>query len=297
MSNDGYSLPLYARYDASAQGSVKEWRCYSADSLTTDLQSYSTGTAYCSRNSQLLNVLSLCQEGVNPVLVFPYHYSGIYCFRIPLLLKLPTQGVLLAFAEARIYSCSDGGPKHLAMRRSFDNGQTWTALQYLVSDYAGNPSIDGLNLGAVTLDEQTGVVFVHYVNGSHSLNPAPSYVLSSKDGGSSWSAPVDITAPLVAKGVNMFAGGPGSGIQLASGRLVVPGWYNWCCGQKTNNTDTGSVVLISDDHGNSWSVGGKIPWGTGSLEPNECQVAQMSNGSLLLNARDSAGGSSQCHCR
>ena len=41
-----------------------------------------------------------------------------------------------------------------------------------------------------------------------------------------------------------------------------------------------SVVLFSDDQGTSWTVGQLLPQGW-----TECQVAEMSNGSLLMTSR------------
>ncbi len=39
-------------------------------------------------------------------------------------------------------------------------------------------------------------------------------------------------------------------------------------------------VIYSDDHGKTWQAGGKAP-----TSPNETQVAELADGSLMLNAR------------
>src|SRR5258708_6467269 len=59
--------------------------------------------------------------------------------------------------------------------------------------------------------------------------------------------------------------GPGIGIQMRNGRLVVP---------------TYEGVIFSDDHGKNWKAGGKT---TGPV--NESQVIELADGSLMLNTR------------
>ena len=65
--------------------------------------------------------------------------------------------------------------------------------------------------------------------------PAHIWMLKSKDEGANWAAPVDITS-----GTRMHALGPGVGIQLHDGSLVVPVYDG---------------VIFSDDHGTSWKAG------------------------------------------
>ena len=93
-----------------------------------------------------------------------------------------------------------------------------------------------------------------------------------------------------------FSGGPGSGVVTTkNNRLVMAGWYNWLDSQKNDGADdTGANLLYSDDNGDTWNVGAKLPkselgW------PNESQVALLRNGSLIMNSRNAAGG--DCHCR
>ena len=43
----------------------------------------------------------------------------------------------------------------------------------------------------------------------------------------------------------------------------------------------GSHVIYSDDHGATWKRGGTVAGGV-----NECQVAELSDGTLLLNMRN-----------
>ena len=55
---------------------------------------------------------------------------GYECFRIPSLL-FTSRGSLLAFAEGRglhSKSCADHGDVHIVLKRSADNGNTWSDL-------------------------------------------------------------------------------------------------------------------------------------------------------------------------
>ena len=74
--------------------------------------------------------------------VFKSGEDGYKCFRIPTILK-SQNGTLLAFAEGRKNSCSDTGDIDLVLKKSSDNGNTWSALKVIWDDgnnTCGNPS-------------------------------------------------------------------------------------------------------------------------------------------------------------
>ena len=77
------------------------------------------------------------------------------------------------------------------------------------------------------------------------------------------------------------ATGPGHGVQLASGRLLV------CCDHATSadpksrhipgaSTAIRSHAMLSDDFGSSWTVSNSLANG------DECSIAPLANGSLLM---------------
>ncbi|HEY9362881.1 MAG TPA: sialidase family protein, partial [Chitinophagaceae bacterium] len=65
--------------------------------------------------------------------VFGNATHGYSCFRIPALIKI-VSGDMLAFAEGRKNSCDDNGNIDLVMKRSSDNGKTWTDFKVLVDN-------------------------------------------------------------------------------------------------------------------------------------------------------------------
>ena len=84
-----------------------------------------------------------CQKEVP---VFTSGTEGYKSFRIPAIIGLPNKN-LLAFCEGRINGAADFGNVDIVMKKSTDNGKTWSALQIIVdanSLQAGNcaPVVD-----------------------------------------------------------------------------------------------------------------------------------------------------------
>jgi hypothetical protein len=170
--------------------------------------------------------------------------------------------VLAAFVEARILNCCDFGPKHIGMTRSWDGGRSWEVQRFIWTDptNATDPShvascagptggkcwgcdYTGSNLGAVVFDAQDGgQLLLHF-----SFQPCEAHiktcgtaamVASSSDLGESWKFS-NITDNLIQLGLELpWDGGPGTGLQLGSGRLIIPG-----CDSK------GAHPIFSDDGG------------------------------------------------
>ena len=111
------------------------------------------------------------------------------------------------------------------------------------------------------------------------------FVMSSTDDGRTWSTPRDITADVKRPEWTWYATGPGSGIQLQKGphrgRLVVA-----CDHIEAGTKHYYSHVIYSDDHGRTWQLGGSTP----QHQVNESEVAELSDGRLLLNMRNYAPG-------
>ena len=205
-----------------------------------------------------------------------------HTFRIPSLLATPA-GSLLAFCEGRRNGGSDSGDIDILLRRSTDGGRTWSELQTVWDDpgnTCGNP--------CPVVDRESGVISLlmthnlgtdverKIIDGS-SAGTRTVWLAHSEDDGESWSPARDITADSKEPHWTWYATGPGAGIQLTSGRLVVP-----CDHIEALTNKYYSHVLLSDDGGTSWRLGGTTP----SDQVNECEVAQLEDGRLLLNMRN-----------
>lgn len=214
--------------------------------------------------------------------------DGYACFRIPAVVTTP-EGALLAFAEGRRAGCSDTGDIDLVLRRSEDGGATWGPLQVVWDsgpNTSGNP--------APVVDRHTGEVFLlstwnlgvdrePEIIDQTSQDTRRVYVLSSTDDGRTWSEPREITADVKQPDWTWYATGPGSGIQLEKGpyrgRLMVA-----CDHIEAGTKHYYSHVIYSDDHGRTWRLGGSTP----QHQVNESEVAELSDGRLLLNMRNYA---------
>ena len=74
--------------------------------------------------------------------VFVSGTDGYKSFRIPAIVKAKN-GELLAFCEGRVNGGSDFGNIKIVLKRSNDDGKTWSALQIVASNdtlQAGNPA-------------------------------------------------------------------------------------------------------------------------------------------------------------
>jgi sialidase-1 len=224
------------------------------------------------------------QEALN--YLFESGTEGYQCFRIPAIVTT-THGTLLAFAEGRKKGCSDTGDIDLVMKRSEDNGQTWSILKVIWDDaenVCGNP--------APVVDELTGTIHLlstwnlgsdhesDIING-RSDDTRRVFVMSSSDEGLSWSDPLEITSTVKQDNWTWYATGPCHGIQLtrgsAKGRLLIP-----CDHIEAESLKYYSHTIYSDDHGKSWKLGGTTP----QDQVNECTVAELPGGRVILNMRN-----------
>ena len=180
------------------------------------------------------------------VTVFSAGEDGYNCFRIPALLTA-ADGTILAFAEARKDSCRDDADIDLALKRSQDGGQTWSPLDIVFDDRDLS-----VNQPAPVLDRETGDVVLVFCKNNQRV-----FVTKSRDNGSTWAEPRDITDQVVDPGWSYIGAGPGHGIQLTSGRLLISSWGDTSPGPgKWRPASWGKVqfsyAMYSDDHGETW---------------------------------------------
>ncbi len=206
--------------------------------------------------------------------------DGYHTYRIPSLLVTP-KGTLLAFAEGRKSSRSDTGHIDLVLKRSTDQGHTWSALQVVASDppnTIGNPCpVVDCDTGTIwlALTRNLGQDRERDIIAGRSKGTRTVLMTSSNDDGLTWAGPADITAATKLPDWTWYATGPGVGIQLRSGRLLIP-----CDHQVLKAPYSHSHVIYSNDHGKSWKLGGIV-----GPRVNECQVVERADGSVMLNMR------------
>jgi sialidase-1 len=110
--------------------------------------------------------------------------------------------------------------------------------------------------------------------------------LQSTDDGATWSDPVEIT-PLLRQfdyDVKAFGTGCGHGIQLKSGRLIVPVWFSDNSHSAHRPSD---VATIWSDDGESWRPGETVCRTSDTYRwPSEAAVAELSDGRVIINMRN-----------
>jgi len=219
--------------------------------------------------------------------LFTSGQAGYHTFRIPAL-AVTTKGTLLAFAEGRKAGRGDAGEIDLVLKRSVDNGVTWQSMQLVVTEAGmtcGNP--------CPVVDRETGVIWLPFCKNladgdenriTAGQAPRTVWITHSTDDGATWAAPQEITSAVKKPAWTWYATGPTHGIQLQSGRLVIP--CDHIVGQHLDRKRDPhhSHVIYSDDHGATWQIGGIVDVGT-----NECAVVETRDGSIYINCRNYSG--------
>jgi sialidase-1 len=216
--------------------------------------------------------------------IFQAGQGGYHTYRIPAMLTTP-KGTLLAFCEGRKNSSSDSGDIDMLLRRSFDGGKTWSDVQKIAdmgTDTIGNPT--------PVFERKTGTIFLLLTRNPSStterqitreaLRSARTvWITRSRDDGATWTEPLEITSQTKRPDWTWYATGPGNGIQLRSGRLVIP------CDHNVTGTDVRhSHLIYSDDRGETWKIGA-----VADEKTNESAIVELKDGSLLFNMRSYAG--------
>ena len=224
--------------------------------------------------------------------VFPAGMNGVALYRIPGIV-VTTKGTALAYCEARKNSRSDWGEIEVHLRRSSDGGKSWTPAQRIAHDgtrIEGNPTKKNggekeqtVNNPVAIVDRETGAIEFLYC-----VNYARCFSIRSTDDGQTWSKPTEVTSafePFKAKyDWKVIATGPGHGIQIKSGRLVVPIWLAY--GKQGDHRPSAAGTIFSDDHGKSWQAGDLCVPNEGDFgDPNESILTELSDGRVMMVSR------------
>lgn len=227
--------------------------------------------------------------------LFAANQDGYKLYRIPGIVTT-RRGVVLAYCEARKSDRGDWGQIDILLRRSTDGGKTWgprSTLANVPGPKSKNPVALAQKLatpGEVTYNNPVAIPdsngAVHFL---FCLEYARCFYLRSDDDGATFTPPVEITASFDAfrpeYDWKVLATGPGHGVQLRNGRLLVPVWLSLGTGGHAHRPSVTSVIY-SDDHGRTWQRGAIAGPNTGDWSiPNETCAVQLADGRVLLNMR------------
>ncbi|KAK9955368.1 hypothetical protein ABG768_015250 [Culter alburnus] len=216
-------------------------------------------------------------------------------YRIPALVYLSDDQTFLAFAEKR-KTLSDTSVEVLVMRRgTWNDGKKIKEVEWVsghqVPTSACLPNHRSMNPCRV-YERDSKTLFLFFVcvpNGvseyeqirTNKCQGRLCYV-TSKDAGKTWSHTTDLTADVIGDQVKDWAPlavGPGHGVQLKSGRLIIPAYaYRYtgkpdctsCCCLSFCCFTPYAFAFYSDDKGSTWKAGKQM-----DVESCECQMAEI----------------------
>ncbi len=227
--------------------------------------------------------------------VFEGEVGGYFHYRVPAIVST-AKGTLIAFAEARKSERGDWGVQDIMMRRSSDGGVSWDDPR-IISRVPGpiekNPAALAQNLGvagevtynnaAPIVDRKTGAL--HFL---FCVEYNRAFYIRSDDDGETFSDPVEITATFERFRDEydwmVIATGPGHGIQLDNGRLIVPVWMSDGTAGHAHRPSIVSVIY-SDDSGSTWERGEVVVRHPDLINPSETLAIQLQDGRVALNIR------------
>ena len=239
--------------------------------------------------------------------VFTSGEDGYKSYRIPAIVRL-NNGDLLAFCEGRVDGASDFGNIQIVMKRSRDNGKSWSNLQVIASNgtlQVGNPApvLDTMNPAY-----PDGELFLFFNTGDASESEVlkgkgfkQCWYITSTDNGETWSEPTDITPEVFLanrpdidsvyahpEDWRYYANTPGHAIQVKKGpykgRIYVAANHSEGDPQP-NGKHYMAHGFYTDDHGKSFSLSNNIAY-PGS---NESMAVELSNGKMMMNSRNQQG--------
>lgn len=234
----------------------------------------------------LISIFQIANGQNRSTEVFKAGDDGYSSYRIPAIIKAADNS-LIAFAEARKDGLGDAGNIDLVMKKSTDGGLTWSSMKVVWDDKdntCGNPAPVVLKNGDIVMLAcwNLGKDKERDIERNLSEDTRRVYVTRSSDNGESWTEPKEITSQVKQSEWGWYATGPCHAIIKKKGphkgRIIV----------SSNHSEIGaegkpisrSQILYSDNDGRDWRIGAiSQPHG------NESTVAELKDGSLLLNMR------------
>ena len=176
---------------------------------------------------------------------------GLLSYRIPAIVTLKN-GTLLAFAEGRVNNAGDFGDINIVLKRSTDQGKTWTK-PLRISKFAGDcidddntvegavPTVGPNGEIYVTWSGPKGLVFQRSIDGGQTWMPEEQFITTHEGG---WT--IDIPGMYRANGLPILV------CDLSNGPNRGTLYLNWC-DQRNGVEDTDVWLLVSRDGGATWN--------------------------------------------
>lgn len=203
-------------------------------------------------------------------MIIENHGGAYYHCRIPGIV-CTGKGSLLAYYECR-KTDSDWSEIDLKVSRSTDDGESWKTVKMI----NGN----GKTLNNPVMTVNGNALHLLYCENYKRVFHSVSY-----DDGESWSEPEEITDVFGCVDYTVVALGPGHGITLQDGTMIISVWFALNKENKMAHSPSFISTLYSKDNGKTWCVG-EIINDNFLVNPSECALGVLSDDSVIMSIRN-----------
>lgn len=232
----------------------------------------------------------------------PYDLGSHY-WRIPAMVVLHHQKGENASKNGRVVTMADNRfnhngdlPNHIDVyeRHSDDNGATWSTHKMVVGTEADHALVGGGHgFGDVSLVEcASGKIVAIMVGGpgyfaSTPSNPIVPTIITSTDGGDTWSAPRTLTDELYNTTYNEGAvqgsfAGSGRGLMLQRQKdEQLNGRIMFAMSHRFANNNVQEYIIYSDDEGDTWKFSTQSAYSGG----DESKLVELADGTVMISVR------------
>ena len=234
----------------------------------------------------------------------PYDLGSHY-WRIPAMVVLHHQKGENASKNGRVVTMADNRfnhngdlPNHIDVyeRHSDDNGATWSTHKMVVGTEADHALVGGNHgFGDVSLVEcASGKIVAIMVGGpgyfgSTPSNPIVPTIITSTDGGDTWSAPRTLTDELYKTtytegAVQGSFAGSGRGLMLQRQKdEQLNGRIMFAMSHRFANNNVQEYIIYSDDEGDTWKFSTQSAYSGG----DESKLVELADGTVMISVRQS----------
>lgn len=234
----------------------------------------------------------------------PYDLGSHY-WRIPAMVVLHHQQGENASKNGRVVTMADNRfdhntdlPSHIDVyeRHSDDNGATWSTHKMVVGTEADHALVGGYHgFGDVSLVEcASGKIVAIMVGGpgyfgSTPSNPIVPTIITSTDGGDTWSTPRTLTNELYQTTYNEGAvqgsfAGSGRGLMLQRQKdEQLNGRIMFAMSHRFANNNVQEYIIYSDDEGDTWKFSTQSAYSGG----DESKLVELADGTVMISVRQS----------